>query len=545
METLPKYLHKNEKAITELVSIPYDSIPHFPCLTRSGRRGEICFANSTEGHKAPIIFLTGNSLESFNCEEGIFVGLLLSELGVSKLVHTFLASSSVPGVHADTVRIIGDATDYTTIAPVAQVKNQPQYMSTALFNTNASDLEDLKLAFRFTGQADTTDPLHYAHILGPSFPSRAEVNLATICDISLVGITSLSLVYASRSLGLDVVGICGVSYETGEDPLADASFVLWKKMRSIVASLLRGNFFPKHRSSNASKIRLKTSLGESQRRQQVSYHLPSPVSQGLVSDVQESADWLRGKGLFDEADLAVLVDSRIPELPFELGDQAKSVTYADVPKFPQDVEGSITWTTTAEGKKLIVLHGTVLFNEGRTNAEIGHSIRVLQQLKVQRVVFVNEVASYSHQAPLDSVVLLRDHFNLGGRNPLYGKNVPEFGIRFTDLGNVYTDTLRQAVRRCAQNLDLIVTEVTAAFVLGPVFASLADAAVIKACDSQVSCTGMIPEAIVARHAGIPLAAIGVVKSCVVEGELFTHSPKFKGRNQRAIVNLVKSLLSGL
>jgi purine-nucleoside phosphorylase len=114
----------------------------------------------------------------------------------------------------------------------------------------------------------------------------------------------------------------------------------------------------------------------------------------------------------------------------------------------------------------------------------------LQQLKVQRVLFVNEVASYSRQAPLESFVLLRDHFNLAGRNPLYGKNVPEFGIRFTDLGNLYTDTMRQAVRRCAQQKDLNITEVTCAFVIGPVFASLADAAIVHACDSQVACTGI-------------------------------------------------------
>jgi purine nucleoside phosphorylase len=67
-------------------------------------------------------------------------------------------------------------------------------MSTALFNSNAEDLEDLTLAFRFAGEEETSKPLQYAHILGPAFPTRAEVNMALMCGIDLVGITSLSLV---------------------------------------------------------------------------------------------------------------------------------------------------------------------------------------------------------------------------------------------------------------------------------------------------------------------------------------------------------------
>jgi hypothetical protein len=54
--------------------------------------------------------------------------------------------------------------------------------------------------------------------------------------------------YAARSLGVDVVGLAGVTYEQGEDPLSDASYVLWKKMRTIIVALMRGTYFPKHRT---------------------------------------------------------------------------------------------------------------------------------------------------------------------------------------------------------------------------------------------------------------------------------------------------------
>jgi purine nucleoside phosphorylase len=56
---------------------------------------------------------------------------------------------------------------------------------------------------------------------------------------------------------------------------------------------------------------------------------------------------------------------------------------------------------------------------------------------------------------------------------------------------------------------------------------------------------MIPEVIVARHAGIPLAAIGVVKSCVIEGELISHCGAMRGRNLRSLASLIVSLLERL
>jgi purine nucleoside phosphorylase len=125
MEKLCDYLVA-QNSINNLVRVPYAQIPGFPAISRTGRAGEICFALSTSGHSGSVVFLSGNFLESFNCEEGVFVAELLYDLRIQKLVHTFFAGSTSPLVRADTVRIISDATDFTTISPVARVPNQPQ-----------------------------------------------------------------------------------------------------------------------------------------------------------------------------------------------------------------------------------------------------------------------------------------------------------------------------------------------------------------------------------------------------------------------------------
>ncbi len=139
MENLVDYL-RAQKTIGEVANVSLRDVPHFPAVSRSAFSGEMSFGQSLlPGHSAPIVFLAKNALESFSCEEGVFVAQLLSLLGVQKVVHTFFACSANHLLKSDTVRIVGDATDFTTVAAVAPSPGRPQYRSTALFNSNVRD----------------------------------------------------------------------------------------------------------------------------------------------------------------------------------------------------------------------------------------------------------------------------------------------------------------------------------------------------------------------------------------------------------------------
>jgi hypothetical protein len=136
MENLVDYL-RSQSVIGEVASVLLRDIPHFPAVSRSGRSGELTFGQSLlSGHNAPVVFLAKNALESYSCEEGVFVAQLLSLLGVQKLLHTFFACSANHLLQCDAVRIVGDATDFTTIAAVAPTAGGSQYRSTPLFNSS-------------------------------------------------------------------------------------------------------------------------------------------------------------------------------------------------------------------------------------------------------------------------------------------------------------------------------------------------------------------------------------------------------------------------
>jgi hypothetical protein len=136
MENLVDYL-RSQSVIGSVASVLLRDIPHFPAVSRSGRSGEMIFGQSLLiGNTAPILFLARNALESYSCEEGVYVAQLLSLLGVQKMLHTFFACSANHLLQCDAVRIVGDATDLTTIAAVAPSAGASQYRSTPLFNSS-------------------------------------------------------------------------------------------------------------------------------------------------------------------------------------------------------------------------------------------------------------------------------------------------------------------------------------------------------------------------------------------------------------------------
>jgi hypothetical protein len=83
-------------------------------------------------------------------------------------------------------------------------------------------------------------------------------------------------------------------------------------------------------------------------------------------DVQASAEYLLARGAQLEPDLAIMLDSRIPDIPFDFGPDCKTVRflYRDIPKFPAGADGTITYIVTAQKRKVVILHGTLLYNEG-------------------------------------------------------------------------------------------------------------------------------------------------------------------------------------
>jgi purine-nucleoside phosphorylase len=197
---------------------------------------------------------------------------------------------------------------------------------------------------------------------------------------------------------------------------------------------------------------------------------------------------------------------------------AAAIPYEDVPGFPvstvQAHAGRLV-LGSLEGVQVIGLDGRFHRYEGYAMAEIGFPIRVLKALGVEILLLTSAVGGMNPLWPPGDLVLLSDHINLMGDNPLIGPNVDSQGPRFPDMSEVYDGELRAVAREQALRLGIHLREGVYVAVMGPNLETAAEYRMLRAVGADVVGMSTVPEAIVAAHVGLRVAGIATITdSCL-------------------------------
>jgi purine-nucleoside phosphorylase len=207
-----------------------------------------------------------------------------------------------------------------------------------------------------------------------------------------------------------------------------------------------------------------------------------------------------GSGLGAFADSSAVTDAvRIP--------------FGDVPNFPK---------STAEGHagKLVIgnvggvpiaaMQGRVHYYEGYSMEAVVFPIRVLSRMGVQAVILTNAAGGISPKLEQGCLVVLSDHINLLGSNPLIGPNDPRFGLRFFDMSAAYDPDYRQLAMREGKRLGVKIHEGVYLAVSGPSYETPAEIRAFQIMGADVVGMSTVPEVIAARHMGVKVLAISCV-----------------------------------
>jgi len=216
-------------------------------------------------------------------------------------------------------------------------------------------------------------------------------------------------------------------------------------------------------------------------------------------------------------------DARRPSVGLVLGsglgavveDMADVVVleYAEIPHFPTTTVlghagrlllGRLATTTIA------VLQGRFHYYEGYAMEEVTFPIRVLGLLGVRRLVLTNAAGGINLRFHPGSLMLIADHLNLMGVNPLRGPNDERFGPRFPDLTQVYSPRLRALAQDVARELGLVLEEGVYAAVSGPSYETPAEVRMLRQLGADAVGMSTVPEAIVARHMGMDVLGLSVI-----------------------------------
>lgn len=195
------------------------------------------------------------------------------------------------------------------------------------------------------------------------------------------------------------------------------------------------------------------------------------------------------------------------------------VPYAEIPHFPQStVEGHSGRMVAGRlgGAPVVIMQGRVHFYEGYSPLQVTFPMRVLGALGVRAVVLTNAAGGIQPGLHVGQLVVLTDHINQMGWNPLIGPNEPHFGfrpgagLRFFDMTEAYSRSLRTLAKEAALEEGFALEEGVYLATPGPSFETPAEIRAFRALGATLVGMSTVPETIVARHMGIEVLGISCV-----------------------------------
>jgi purine-nucleoside phosphorylase len=230
-----------------------------------------------------------------------------------------------------------------------------------------------------------------------------------------------------------------------------------------------------------------------------------------LNSVQEAVTWLKSRSA-DPPDVAVVLGSGLGGFTAVLQD-AQSLAYRDIPNWPAAaVVGHAGQLVTGmlAGRRVAALSGRAHYYEGHDLKTVTFATRVLGLLGVRTLILTNAAGGVNVDFTPGTLMLIDDHINLIGGNPLIGPNEDRFGPRFPDMSEVYSVRLRSLATEAARDLGLRVAHGVYVALHGPSYETPAEIRYLRTIGADAVGMSTVPEAIVARHMGMEVLGISCI-----------------------------------
>jgi purine-nucleoside phosphorylase len=210
--------------------------------------------------------------------------------------------------------------------------------------------------------------------------------------------------------------------------------------------------------------------------------------------------------------IAVVLGSGLGSFADELRDPT-AIRYEDIPHFPKSTaigHAGRLFIGNLEQTPLAVMQGRVHLYEGYSAQQVAFPVRVLARMGIRAILLTNAAGGINAEYGKGALVVLRDHINLQGQNPLIGPNDDRLGLRHPDMTDSYNAQFRQFALDESQRLGGDVYEGVYAAVAGPSFETPAEIRFLRAIGADLVGMSTVSEVIAARHLGLEVLAISCV-----------------------------------
>jgi purine-nucleoside phosphorylase len=248
---------------------------------------------------------------------------------------------------------------------------------------------------------------------------------------------------------------------------------------------------------------------------------------------------------------AIVLGSGLGDFADALPD-AVTLPYGDLPHWPVSRvvghAGKLV-VATVHGRRIAVLSGRAHVYEGHDLATVVFATRVMARVGVRELILTNAAGGINTGFASGALMVIDDHLNLMGSNPLVGPNDERMGPRFPDMSEVYSVRLRRIADEAARARSVSVTHGIYAGLHGPSYETPAEIRYLRTIGADAVGMSTVPEAIAARHMGVEVLGIscitnmaaGVLNQPLVHSEVLETAQRVKG----AFISLLEGIVERL
>ncbi|PZX05600.1 purine-nucleoside phosphorylase [Psychrobacillus insolitus] len=266
-----------------------------------------------------------------------------------------------------------------------------------------------------------------------------------------------------------------------------------------------------------------------------------------IQDILEARDFIMSKTDHRPV-IGMILGSGLGTLADEIENPVK-IPYSEIPHFAKSgAIGHANELVIGElnGKIVAAMKGRFHYYEGFTLDEVTFPVRVMKALGIVNVIITNACGAVNTNFNPGDLMLITDHINLVGINPLIGPNNDELGTRFPDLSQVYDKELRTIASKVANELNIPLQHGVYAWWSGPTYETPAEIRMMRTLGADAAGMSTVPEAIVATHGNMKVLGISCLTNmaCGILDQPLNHDEVIEvaGKVRVKFVALIKGIL---
>ncbi|RPF55711.1 purine-nucleoside phosphorylase [Aquisalibacillus elongatus] len=234
----------------------------------------------------------------------------------------------------------------------------------------------------------------------------------------------------------------------------------------------------------------------------------------MIEQINETKSYIEQQLNDFKPDIGLILGSGLGILADEI-ENPTTIAYKEIPHFPTSTvsghKGQLV-IGNLQGKNVIAMQGRFHYYEGYEMNQVTFPVRVMKALGVEKLVVTNAAGGINESFNPGDLMIINDHINMMGDNPLIGPNDDDLGPRFPDMSQAYNRELIQLAKQCGEDLNLELREGVYVGNTGPTYETGSEVKMLRTLGGDAVGMSTVPEVIVANHAGIDVLGISCISN---------------------------------